>query len=45
MRHSGAGQPRVCNGKQMVVKEKEITVLAMMAVIGGRIKVLRVHGI
>ena len=44
MRHSGAGQPRVRSGKQTVAKGKAITML-VMAVITGRIEVLRIHGI
>ena len=43
VRHSGAGQPSMRNGKRMVAKEKKTVIVT--AVIDGRIEVLRSHRI
>ena len=53
VRHSAAGQPSVRSGKRMVAKEKKKEkqtkkknkkrAVLVMAVIGGRIEVLRTH--
>ena len=45
VRHSGAGQPSVRSGKQMVDKGKKKKISTSNAVIGGRIEILRTHSI
>ena len=43
VRHSGAGQLSVRSGKRMVAKGKKKRTVLVIAVIGGRIEVLRTH--
>ena len=43
VRHTGAGRPSVRSGKRMIAKGKKKRTVLVMAVVGGRIDVLRTH--